>query len=82
MYSKLVQLESREKNNIFFSPYSISAAMAICYEGAEGTTMFFIEDRKTNCIHFMGKVGYPNYEETGGLWSLPWKKLLKQDLLS
>ncbi|WP_440944957.1 serpin family protein [Methanosarcina sp. T3] len=38
MYSQLMQLETGEYENIFFSPHSISAAMAICYEGAEDTT--------------------------------------------
>ncbi|KKH96947.1 serpin [Methanosarcina sp. 1.H.T.1A.1] len=38
MYSQLTQLENEKYENIFFSPHSISAAMAICYEGAENTT--------------------------------------------
>ncbi|MDY9926641.1 serpin family protein [Methanosarcina sp.] len=29
--------------------------------------VFFTEDRRTNCIFFMGKVGYPEYEETEDL---------------
>ncbi len=31
---------------------------------ADHPFMFFIEDRRTNCILFMGKVEYPEYEET------------------
>lgn len=31
---------------------------------ADHSFMFFIEDRRTNCILFMGKVEYPEYEET------------------
>ena len=32
------ELSKREEGNIFYSPYSISAAMAITYEGAKGKT--------------------------------------------
>jgi serpin B len=35
MYSKLTEVE---KGNIFFSPYSISSALAMCYAGAKGNT--------------------------------------------
>lgn len=31
---------------------------------ADHPFMFFIEDRRTNCILFMGKIKYPEYEET------------------
>jgi len=53
MYSQLTQLENGEYENIFFSPHSISAAMAICYEGAENTTkeqisnVFYFPSNKT-----------------------------------
>ncbi|AKB37502.1 Serine protease inhibitor (serpin family) [Methanosarcina siciliae C2J] len=53
MYSQLTQLETGEHENIFFSPHSISTAMAICYEGAEGTTkeqisnVFYFPSNKT-----------------------------------
>lgn len=35
MYRKVT---NTEENNIFFSPYSIFSAMAICYEGSQGIT--------------------------------------------
>ncbi|KKG17003.1 serpin [Methanosarcina sp. 2.H.T.1A.6] len=53
MYSQLAQLEPEEKKNVLFSPHSISAAMAICYEGAENTTkeqisnVFYFPSNKT-----------------------------------
>jgi serpin B len=53
MYSQLTQLEPEEKKNVLFSPHSISAAMAICYEGAENTTkeqisnVFYFPSNKT-----------------------------------
>lgn len=53
MYSRLAQMEAGKKKNIVFSPHSISAAMAICYEGAENTTKeqisnaFYFPDNKT-----------------------------------
>jgi serpin B len=48
MYSQLMQPETGEYENIFFSPYSISASMAICYEGAENTT----KDQISNVFYF------------------------------
>ncbi|MHC1754855.1 MAG: serpin family protein [Methanosarcina sp.] len=48
MYSQLAQLETGEQGNVFFSPHSISAAMAICYEGAEGTT----KEQISNVFYF------------------------------
>ena len=48
MYSQLAQLEAGDKKNVFFSPHSISAAMAICYEGAENTT----EEQISNVFYF------------------------------
>lgn len=48
MYSQLKQPETGEYENIFFSPYSISASMAICYEGAENTT----KDQISNVFYF------------------------------
>ena len=35
MYSQLTQPETGDHENILFSPYSVSAAIAICYEGLE-----------------------------------------------
>ncbi|MBI2108232.1 serpin family protein, partial [Candidatus Woesearchaeota archaeon] len=32
------ELDKSEKENIFYSPYSISAALAMTYEGAKGQT--------------------------------------------
>ncbi|AKB79146.1 Serine protease inhibitor (serpin family) [Methanosarcina horonobensis HB-1 = JCM 15518] len=52
MYSQLAQLESGNesgnKRNVFFSPHSIYTAMAICYEGAEGTT----KEQTSNVFYF------------------------------
>lgn len=48
MYSQLAQLEAGEKKNVFFSPHSISAAMAVCYEGAENTT----KEQISNVFYF------------------------------
>ena len=48
MYSQLAQLETGDKKNVFFSPHSISAAMAICYEGAEDTT----KEQISNVFYF------------------------------
>ncbi len=48
MYSQLTQPETGDYENIFFSPHSISAAMAICYEGAENTT----KDQISNVFYF------------------------------
>lgn len=48
MYSQLIQLETGEHENVFFSPHSISASMAICYEGAEGTT----KEQLSNVFYF------------------------------
>ncbi|WP_410510238.1 serpin family protein [Methanosarcina hadiensis] len=48
MYSQLAKLETGEQGNIFFSPHSISAAMAICYEGAENTT----KEQISNVFYF------------------------------
>ena len=48
MYSQLAQLKAGDKKNVFFSPYSISAAMAICYEGAENTT----KEQISNVFYF------------------------------
>jgi len=45
-------LSKSEKGNIFFSPYSISSALAIVYEGAKGGTA----DEIKSVLHF------PNYE--------------------
>nr|Q8TMP0.2 RecName: Full=Uncharacterized serpin-like protein MA_2613/MA_2612 [Methanosarcina acetivorans C2A] len=82
MYSKLVQLESREKNNILFSPYSVSAAMAICYEGTEGTakeqisnvfyfpannTVFKVRLKETNDKVYSGSDGY-ELENANAIW--------------
>jgi serpin B len=53
MYSQLTQLGTGGYENVFFSPYSISASMAICYEGTENTTkkqisnVFYFPDNKT-----------------------------------
>lgn len=48
MYSQLTKPETEEHENIFFSPYSISASMAICYEGAENTT----KEQISNVFYF------------------------------
>jgi len=48
MYSQLIQLKTGEHENVFFSPHSISAAMAICYEGAENTT----KEQISNVFYF------------------------------
>lgn len=48
MYSQLTQPETGDYENIFFSPHSISAAMAVCYEGAENTT----KEQISNVFHF------------------------------
>ena len=45
LYSELVK---SEKGNIFYSPYSISAALAIAYEGAKGQTA----DEIRSVFHF------------------------------
>jgi len=42
------QLNKSEKGNIFYSPYSISAALAITYEGAKGQTA----DEIKSVFHF------------------------------
>ncbi len=53
MYSQFAQMEAGGERNVFFSPHSISAAMAICYEGAENTTkeqisnVFYFPNNKT-----------------------------------
>jgi serpin B len=43
------QLISTEDGNIFFSPYSISLALAMTYAGANGQT----KEQMTNVLHFM-----------------------------
>lgn len=48
MYSQLARLKAGEQENIFFSPHSIFAAMAICYEGAENTT----KEQISNVFYF------------------------------
>ncbi|WP_048179552.1 serpin family protein [Methanosarcina sp. MTP4] len=48
MYSQFAQMEAGEERNVFFSPHSISAAMAICYEGAENTT----KEQISNVFYF------------------------------
>ncbi|AKB61882.1 serpin family protein [Methanosarcina mazei] len=48
MYSQLTQPEAGEYENILFSPHSICAAMAICYEGAEDTT----KEQISNVFYF------------------------------
>ncbi|AAM06757.1 TPA: serpin family protein [Methanosarcina acetivorans] len=53
MYSQLARRETGDHENVFFSPHSISASMAICYEGAEDTTkeqisnVFYFPSNKT-----------------------------------
>ena len=42
------ELSKKEQGNIFYSPYSISAALAMTYEGAEGTT----EEEMKSVFHF------------------------------
>jgi len=42
------ELEKSEKGNIFYSPYSISAALAMTYEGAKGQTA----DEMKSVFHF------------------------------
>jgi len=42
------QLNKSEKGNIFYSPYSISAALAMTYEGAKGQTA----DEMKSVFHF------------------------------
>ncbi len=42
------ELNKAEKGNLFFSPYSISAALAMTYEGAEGQTA----DEMKSVFHF------------------------------
>ncbi len=42
------QLNKSEKGNIFYSPYSISAALAMTYEGAKGQTA----DEIKSVFHF------------------------------
>lgn len=48
MYAQLTRLEAGKQRNVFFSPHSISAAMAICYEGAEGIT----KEQISNVFYF------------------------------
>lgn len=48
MYSQMTQQVTGDYENILFSPYSISAAMAICYEGAENTT----KEQISNVFYF------------------------------
>jgi len=82
IYSQLAQLETEEHENIFFSPHSISAAMAICYEGAENSTkeqiskVFYFPHNKTVLKARMegmndrinsGAVGY-ELETANALW--------------
>jgi serpin B len=42
------ELDKSEQGNIFYSPYSISAALAMTYEGAKGTTA----DEMKSVFHF------------------------------
>jgi serine protease inhibitor len=52
LYSKLVGEAPNEDTNIFFSPFSISSAFAITYEGARGTTA----DEIQSVFHFPGSM--------------------------
>ena len=47
MYEQLNQANSASTKNIFFSPYSISSALAMAYEGANGET----EEEMRNVLH-------------------------------
>jgi len=52
------QLNKSEKGNIFYSPYSISAALAMTYEGARGQTA----DEIKSVFHFPGNnILRPNF---------------------
>ena len=46
LYSKLA--DEKKNENLFFSPYSISTALAIVYGGARGNT----EKQMADCLHF------------------------------
>lgn len=48
MYSRLVQEDGSRGSNLFFSPYSVSSALAITYEGAKGKTA----DEIRSVFHF------------------------------
>lgn len=50
MYSRLVNEDGSSGNNLFFSPYSVSSALAITYEGARGKTAEEIR----SVFHFPG----------------------------
>lgn len=49
MYARLAQ-EAGRSGNLFFSPYSVSSALAITYEGAKGSTA----DEIRSVLHFPG----------------------------
>ncbi len=52
------QLNKSEEGNIFYSPYSISAALAMTYEGAKGQTA----DEMKSVFHFPGSdILRPNF---------------------
>ncbi len=48
LYSQLQKTPGNADNNLFFSPFSISSALAITYEGAKGTTA----DEIRSVFHF------------------------------
>ncbi len=50
LYSQLANDPKNAESNIFFSPFSISSALAITYEGARGTTA----DEIRSVFHFPG----------------------------
>ncbi len=54
LYSELIQLEGQADANLFYSPFSISIAMAMSYGGARGQT----EQQMQDTMHFtLGQEG-------------------------
>lgn len=65
--------EAAASTTVFIGSVSSSKSKSREFK-ADLPFIFFIEDRRTDYILFMGKVEYPEYEGTGRFWSLPWNK--------